>query len=168
MMYQIKAAFAFLMLGSLAQGQPVISETGQASSVVRVSVIIPAKAKIIRQRQIEPLTITTADVRRGCKLVHSAADLTVWSSSPDGYLLKSRVVAVRQANGPDAAGIIVLAKVAHQPELRPLVSYFQDLHRGGKAENNLSVLPIDLKLLIGRGTKPGPYIIEADFDVAAQ
>ncbi|MDI6740251.1 MAG: hypothetical protein QME74_07795 [Candidatus Edwardsbacteria bacterium] len=151
--------------GSIAASQPVVAENGPASSAVTVSVIIPAKAKIVSIDRIAPIAITAADIKNGAKDIPAAAALKVWSNSRNGFVLSSRLTSLRGSGGADAAGIFVLGKVAGSANLQPVVSDFQDIYYGTKADRNVTDLMIDFKLLLDPWTKPGQYFLEPDFTV---
>jgi hypothetical protein len=154
------------MAGSIAISQPVIVENGPASATVTMTVIIPAKAKIMSASPIAPIAITAADVRNGSKDIPAATALMVWSNSPGGYILRSRLVSLLAGNGSAAPGILVLSKVAGTSELQPQCADYQDLYQGIRSEKNLSGLSVDLKLLIDPGTRPGLYQLEPEFSVS--
>lgn len=154
------------VVGSIAVSQPVIVENGPASSTVTISVILPAKAKIVSASQIAPIAITVADIKSGCKDLPAAAAITIWSNARNGFVLRSRLVSLTTGDGSVAAGILVLGKVAGASQLQPQGTDYQDLYQGSKPEKNLSGLSVDLKLLIDPGTKPGLYQLEPEFSVS--
>ena len=152
--------------GSIALGQPVIGVNSPASSAVTLSVIIPAKAKIVSNSQITQVDITLADVKRGIKEIPSASALTIWSNARNGFVLRSRIVSLKTSDGGDASGITVLGKVTGTHKLQPQFADFQDLYQGVKPDQNRIGLSVDLRLLIDPGTKPGLYQLEPEFSVS--
>jgi hypothetical protein len=154
--------------GSAILSQPIIVENGPASSAVTVSVILPAKAKIVSASPVAPFTISAADIKHGSKDIPAAASLTIWSNARNGFVLSSRLVSLTSGDGSAAAGILVLGQVAGGPQFQPQMMDFQDLYQGMKAEKNLTGLSVDLKLLIDPGTKPGQYRIEPEFNVSCR
>ncbi len=168
-MKKLTANITMLLLATatLIAGQPIVSESGPVSSTVTLRVIIPVKSKIISETKLPLVTITASDIKRGVKDIPAAASLTVWSNSPGGFMLQTRLGPVLALDGQSTGEMIVLAKTSGSTDMTPLVNEFRDVYRGQRAPDNRTRMSICLKLLINAGIKPGVYQIDPEFAVSS-
>lgn len=168
-MLKLKTNIILLILvtATLATGQPIVSENGPVSSTVALRVMIPVKSKIISETKLSLVTITASDIKRGAKDIPAATTLTVWSNSPDGFILQTRLGPVLAIDGQSTGEMVVLAKTSGSTNIIPLVDEFQDVYRGQRAPDNRTSMSVGLKLLINAGIKPGVYQIDPEFAVSS-